>query len=305
MQGYKYSIIIPHYNIPELLMRCLESIPVTEKVQVIVVDDCSPDAHTYKERYPALSRPHLEFYQTPKGGSAGRARNLGLCHVQGEWVLFMDADDLFTEGLCERLDSQIREEVDIVFFNHKSVMSDDLSQPANRDFYQSLFEEYKVNGSELKLRYDFYSLWGKVFRREFIERNNIRCGETMYSNDVLFSFMAGHLAGKIWVVDEPLYIVTQRNGSLASSQFSDKGMTLRECEERLDVSIQVERLTRKYDIPFKKGLHMELSWALRRYYTGRYVLKMFHLLLTDPRIFGSFLWRDCQTVVAMVRRALR
>lgn len=52
-----FSIIIPHYDIPDLLMRCLESIPVSEDIQVIVVDDNSADADTYLDRYPELSRP--------------------------------------------------------------------------------------------------------------------------------------------------------------------------------------------------------------------------------------------------------
>jgi len=56
-----FSIIIPHYNIPDLLMRCLKSIPVCGDIQVIVVDDNSPDAATYLERFPELSRPYLEF----------------------------------------------------------------------------------------------------------------------------------------------------------------------------------------------------------------------------------------------------
>ena len=62
-----FSIIIPHYDIPDLLMRCLKSIPVSEDIQVIVVDDNSPDADTYLERYPELSRPYLEFIRTTKG----------------------------------------------------------------------------------------------------------------------------------------------------------------------------------------------------------------------------------------------
>ena len=41
-----FSIIIPHYDIPDLLMRCLKSIPVSEDIQVIVVDDYSADADT-------------------------------------------------------------------------------------------------------------------------------------------------------------------------------------------------------------------------------------------------------------------
>ena len=55
-----FSIIIPHFDIPDLLMRCLKSIPVSEDIQVIVVDDNSPDADTYLERYPEFGN---------KGGS--------------------------------------------------------------------------------------------------------------------------------------------------------------------------------------------------------------------------------------------
>ena len=87
-----FSIIIPHYDIPDLLMRCLKSIPVSEDIQVIVVDDNSPDADTYLERYPELSRPYLEFIRTTKGGGAGYARNVGLDHAKGKWLLFADAD---------------------------------------------------------------------------------------------------------------------------------------------------------------------------------------------------------------------
>ena len=62
-----FSIIIPHKEIPDLLMRCLKSIPITRDIQVIVVDDNSADADTYLERYPELSRPYLEFIRTTKG----------------------------------------------------------------------------------------------------------------------------------------------------------------------------------------------------------------------------------------------
>ena len=49
------SIVIPHKNIPELLARCLRSIPERDDIQVIVVDDCSDAANTFSEKYPDLS----------------------------------------------------------------------------------------------------------------------------------------------------------------------------------------------------------------------------------------------------------
>ena len=78
-----FSIIIPHKEIPDLLMRCLRSIPVSEDIQVIVVDDNSADADTYLDTYPELSRPYLEFIRTKTGGGAGYARNVGLDHAKG------------------------------------------------------------------------------------------------------------------------------------------------------------------------------------------------------------------------------
>ena len=96
-----FSIIIPHKEIPDLLLRCLKSIPVSEDIQVIVVDDSSADADTYLDRYPDLSRPYLEFIRTTKGGGAGYARNVALGHAEGRWILFADADDFFVDDLNE------------------------------------------------------------------------------------------------------------------------------------------------------------------------------------------------------------
>lgn len=49
-----YSIVIPHYKIPELLVKCLLSIPKRDDVQIIVVDDHSPEGDHYPEEDPEL-----------------------------------------------------------------------------------------------------------------------------------------------------------------------------------------------------------------------------------------------------------
>ncbi len=296
MNGFKYTIIIPHYNIPHLLMRCLGTIPVKEEIQVIVVDDCSPEGDKYPERFAELKRPFLEFHRTTQGGSAGRARNLGLEHAKGEWVVFMDADDLFVNDMFDLLENNIDRENDIIFFNSLSVMSDDLNRPSDRNYYEKLFQQYKTDPSEIGFRYDFQSLWGKTFKRDLIEENKIRFDETRYSNDVHFSFMTGHLAQKIKVVDAPLYIVTQREGSLASSQFSDKVMSEEECITRLGVSLGIAKLIRRYDIPVDYQLPLLLSLTMRRYYPVRYLLTMTKLLVTFPSMFLTFLKRDWNTI---------
>lgn len=44
MSQFNYTIIIPHYNIPSLLERCISSIPQRNDIQIIVIDDCSPNS---------------------------------------------------------------------------------------------------------------------------------------------------------------------------------------------------------------------------------------------------------------------
>lgn len=225
-----FTVIIPHYNIPDLLMRCLESIPVKAGIQVIVVDDCSSDFNSYKSKYSQLSRQYLEVYSTPRGGSAGRARNIGLEHAKGDWVIFLDADDFF-ENVEDIFGEAVRRDEDVIFCGYKSVYSNDLSKPAGRDFYYDTIKRYLETGDESELRYKYEALWGKIIKRSFIEKYHIRCDVTKYGNDVNFSAQCGLYAKSIGVIDKVLYVVTQRDGSLASSQFGDYVYRVRSYEE--------------------------------------------------------------------------
>ena len=52
MESIKYSIIIPHYDIPDLLLRCVKSIPEHKDIQIIIVDDNSPNAKNRIAQFP-------------------------------------------------------------------------------------------------------------------------------------------------------------------------------------------------------------------------------------------------------------
>ena len=277
-----YSIIIPHYNIPDLLVRCLSSIPVREDVQVIVVDDCSPDYTIYKERYPELSRPYVELYQTPKGGSAGRARNIGLQHAKGRWLIFLDADDLLAEDACAILDSSINCTEDILFYNVKSVMSDDLRQISRRNLYVSYFEQYKNDKDEYLFRFRFHALWGKIFNKALIDKYKISFSETKYSNDVYFSIVAGYYARTIKVEERTLYIVTERQGSLASNQFLRKKPSWEECKIRLTEAIKVRDFVESRGADVFAIEFNCYFLDIRKYHTLHYLLHMAKLLVTRP-----------------------
>ena len=216
-----FSIIIPHKDIPDLLMRCLRSIPMSEDIQVIVVDDNSADADTYLDKYPELSRPYLEFIRTTKGGGAGYARNIGLDHAKGEWLLFADADDFFVDNMYDIISMHVESDADVVYFQKQAVYSDNLNSKSDRSGYlDEIMDIYFKTGDELPLRTRYYVPWGKMIKKSLVEKHNIRFEEIRYSNDVFFSACVGCFAKKIEAIDMVLYVVTSREGSLHFATYS-------------------------------------------------------------------------------------
>jgi len=222
-----FSVIIPHYNIPDLLMRCLKSIPVSEDIQVIVVDDNSPDADTYLDRYPELSRPYLEFIRTTKGGGAGYARNVGLEHAKGKWLLFADADDFYVDNMYDIISMHVESDADVIYFQKQAVYSDNINRKSPRSGYlDKIMDIYLKTGDELPVRTKYFVPWGKMIKKSLIEKHRICFEEIRYSNDLLFSSYVGCYAKKIEAIDTILYVVTSREGSL-QSDFCKKNGELR------------------------------------------------------------------------------
>ena len=210
----QFSIIIPHYDIPDLLMRCLKSIPVSEDIQVIVVDDNSADADTYLDKYPELSRPYLEFIRTTKGKGAGYARNVGLDHAKGKWIIFADADDFFVENMSDIIYSYVDSEADVIYFKIKSVLSEDINIATIRDAHVNKnIDQYLLDGDEWPVRAQMFGPCAKMIKRNLMVKYNIRFDEVMYADDAFGVLQIGYYAVTIRVDDRVLYVVTTRPGS--------------------------------------------------------------------------------------------
>lgn len=276
----RFSIIIPHYNIPDLLMRCLDSIPVCEDIQVIVVDDNSLGADTYPERYPRLSRPYLDFIRTTKGGGAGYARNVGLEHATGKWLLFADADDFFAENMLEILKPKVNSEADIVFFRKKGVLSDDIHQESEKDHYlDEIMDIYLSTGDDLPIRTRHFVPWGKIIRRDLVNRHSIRFDEVKYSNDCYFSVCSGFYANTIEVSDSVLYYKTDRPGSLASDLCTKPD----ELRIRANVAFRIDRFLFNHDMCRER---IFVPYMIQMFKTDRDAFRYYYFKLNE--IYPSF-----------------
>ena len=76
-----YSIIIPHYNIPNLLRRLLDSVPSRNDLEAIIIDDNSDSNAVDFEQFPGLDKNNVKVIFDKKGGGGGYARNIGLKHA--------------------------------------------------------------------------------------------------------------------------------------------------------------------------------------------------------------------------------
>ena len=264
-----FSIIIPHKDIPDLLMRCLRSIPMSEDIQVIVVDDNSTDADSYLDKYPELSRPYLEFVRTTKGGGAGYARNVGLDRAKGKWILFADADDFFVEDMYDIICSYADSEADVIYFKNKAVLSDDISIKSNRSSYVNKnIDQYLSDGVEWPIRTKMYVPWGKIIKRSLIVKHNIRFDEVVYSNDMYFSLLIGYYAENIRAVDRVLYVCTFRSNSLAAD-FCSKPDELKKRAEvafRSDVFLIQHHACKKMEMPVYLLIMLRKDRALFKYF---------------------------------------
>jgi glycosyltransferase involved in cell wall biosynthesis len=218
-----YSIIIPHRNIPELLRRCLNSIPRRKGIQIIVVDDNSDSDRMDFACFPGLSDPLVEliFDKSESGGKGpGYARNRGLEQAQGKWLIFIDADDLFTSNIEDILDRFKDDEHDIIYFGIENVDSDTLQPVVRRRYIMDTLMRAQESG-DLNYLYNAPQVWGKLFRREIIENNGIRFSEVMCGEDILFTAKSITAAGDnvAMCLGLSLYVYTDRNDSLSKKGY--------------------------------------------------------------------------------------
>lgn len=217
MYKYQLTIIIPHYNTPDLLDTMLASIPQKEEVQIIVVDDNSTQKQQELQNVlDKHSSKNLEFYISPHTEhSTGLCRNVGLDHALGKWILFGDADDYYTDGWFNIIRDFFDSDYDLVFFQPTSIVLSTGEAGTRHQMYVDKIRAYCKNPNpqtELLLRYDIASVCLKLHRRSMIEKHNIRF-ERGLAEDTLFSAECGKQCEKLTCINRTLYCVTERSGS--------------------------------------------------------------------------------------------
>lgn len=225
MKQITYTFIIPHHNCPDLLDRCISSIPQRDDIQVIVVDD---NSDTDKKPIEC-GRPEVEYIYIDKENSkgAGRARNIGLSKAKGKWLLFPDSDDYYNEGFIKVLDLYKDKEIDVLYFNYAFIEGETNNILPINKLQRAIDSFDQSKNKEDIIRFQNNTPWTKMVRSEFIKLIQAYYEEVPNGNDVLFSLWIGHKANKIEVNSNSLYNYIKTPNSIGTKKQTPKELLCR------------------------------------------------------------------------------
>lgn len=214
-----YSIIIPVYNVEAYLSACIDSVLAQDTIstyEIILVDDGSPDNSAAICDAYAAKHPHIRVLHKPNGGVSS-ARNAGLRAAEGEYVLFLDADDLWEPELLCTMDAVVRTDApDMALFPYKEICG---SQ--ERPVLPVIFPSGESGVEFLRNclaagTMPPAAIWDFLYRRAFLSAHSLLFDEGLsLAEDLDFNFRALSAAQRIVAVNQPLYCYFIRSSSLS------------------------------------------------------------------------------------------
>lgn len=234
-----YSFIIPHKNTPDLLQKCLDSIPRRDDVQIIVVDDNSDPDKVDFNHFPGHDDPKVEVCLTKEGKGAGYARNIGLTHAVGKWLVFADSDDFFTSSFPPFMAKHVDSDADIIVW--KTCCLDlDTGKEGNRGSNINRYTaEAVATGSFENILLISTPVKG-MYSSKMIFNDNIRFNECRWGNDVVFSSKVALSVKKAEAYEDVVYCITSHSDFGLKSKPNIESATTRFMQE-----VQSIKLTRK------------------------------------------------------------
>lgn len=216
------SIIIPIYGVEKYIEECLDSIISQEcegiDLECILIDDCTPDnsmtvVSKKLQEYHGGINFIIKHHDINRGHCA--ARNTGLKYASGDYVLFVDSDDILApkalQSLYEELNKTNVCEVDVIMGN----AYDRMDKRCIMDFDDDtsfLIENNKEEAlRKLLSRELFHTSWNKLVKKAMLIRDKIYFEEGIINEDLLWSYLVFLHAKSVLIVPKVTYIYAKDN----------------------------------------------------------------------------------------------
>jgi glycosyltransferase involved in cell wall biosynthesis len=226
------TVIVPVYKVEPYLRRCLDSIvnQTYKNLEIILIDDGSPDnCGVICDEYAEIDKRIKVIHK--KNGGLSSARNVGLDVFKGEYVSFVDSDDVVSLDMIEYL-------YDLLSDNNAeiSVCLHEIVRDNHRWISFKNVNNQTVTPKECikKLLYNDgvdTSAWAKLYKASLF--NNVRYPQGKLFEDIATTYKLFFNANRIALGNEAKYSYILRNSSIVGSSFNEKKLDLLEMTDEM------------------------------------------------------------------------
>lgn len=300
------SVIIPVYNAEEYLPECIESLlcQTFGDAEFIFVDDGSTDRSWEILQHYARLDLRVQIYRQ-KNQRAGIARNNGISHAKGEFITFLDSDDIMLPNALELFYHRACETKADIVISSAYHFSNDVNKRSVAGW--CLRKEYlpkeEVFSVATHAKYLFQvtagAPWGKFYKANFIHQNQLCFPNVPRSEDVYFMYWALAVAKSITTLNEKtiLYRIVEGNGSLEDSK-DQYPIAQTQAREQLWQKLNEIGIYPKVEQTFLNGTINGLSYHFNGFKTKEAsrilyeefknrMIPLYNLDMSDPSYFYS------------------
>lgn len=245
----KYSVIIPVYNVENYLPRCLDSLLAQNyaDLEILLIDNGSKDQSGQICEDYAAKFSYITAYHVPNK-DVGSARNFGLAKAKGEFICFVDADDYLEGNLFSDVESQLDSQLDLLVFSYYNSIEQNLSEiirsakilptegKKDKSDFIALFQELCLSDM-------MYTVWNKIYRREFLEEHRIMFEQYELGEDVRFNLNVFECVHTISFSKTCYYVYVSGRTDSAMGQYNPYRMSY-----QLEELEKVDQLMTGWDI---------------------------------------------------------
>ena len=226
----KVSIIIPVYNVEKYLPKCLDSVinQTLKDIEIICINDESPD-NCGKILAEYAKQDSRIIVLNEKNSGQGSARNRGLEIAKGKYIQFLDSDDYYEPNCCEEMYNLMEKhsDVDVACFDTNIIYE------AYEDKKESDMNYFKMRyKGKTKIRPHMahqlidVNCWNKIFRKTFIDKNNLRFPEKLHYEDVGFFWFWITRTQYVYFYPKKLTNYVRRKGSFLGEIYEKSSKTI-------------------------------------------------------------------------------
>lgn len=286
----KFSIIIPVYNVEEYLIDCLESVKrqTFEDYEIMLVDDGSCDKSPQICDDYAKNDKRIRVIHKANGGLSS-ARNIGIENAQGEYLIFLDSDDLITDNALKSISFYVKENVDVVVTEllnvedpmHYNSPSELFTVPSDVNNSNAL--EYILNGKpniQASVQY--------IVRKDLLKKYNIHFEEGYYHEDNVYTpWMLSHADSYAFFTGVWYIRRYGRPDSITSTRNVKRALDVIEITNKYVCGEYFSHLVPKKEKIVKKTIIGAMWWHLYKYdeYSDEEKKRIINCLQKNKRMF--------------------